>query len=259
MSEKIRNEFGVYNTYVDLYTMAKSIADATKPKEVGVYNPIKEKELIDEILEMIGDNSSHKNIKLAKQLAGCGTGEGHDNFLRGIRVSGTLVYPQYFTKQIQRYKFFDIVSSSSVMHTLLKNDSIASMCTKETDEDSIRFIDDLIVGYKKLIESGKNGIVFARLHDSTGSLYSHVVSDLFDEHISKDILGPYKKYNSREELYDAIISNLPSGYMQYMGFNTNYQQLKTIYYQRKTHKLKEWRIFCEWLESLPLFKTLIIK
>ena len=32
---------------------------------------------------------------------------------------------------------------------------------------------------------------------------------------------------------------------------TNYRSLKTIYSQRKNHRLPEWREFCEWIETLP--------
>jgi hypothetical protein len=32
---------------------------------------------------------------------------------------------------------------------------------------------------------------------------------------------------------------------------TNYRQLKTIYSQRKTHRLPEWKEFCAWIETLP--------
>jgi len=41
-----------------------------------------------------------------------------------------------------------------------------------------------------------------------------------------------------------------------MRITTNYLQLKTIYRQRKNHKLPEWRIFCDWILSLPEFKEL---
>ena len=35
--------------------------------------------------------------------------------------------------------------------------------------------------------------------------------------------------------------------------------LKTIYKQRKNHKLREdWSAFCEWIETLPYAKELII-
>jgi len=55
-------------------------------------------------------------------------------------------------------------------------------------------------------------------------------------------------------------SNLPSGYEMWMHVTTNYLQLKTIYKQRRNHKLKEdWGAFCDWIESLPLFMTLTQK
>jgi hypothetical protein len=38
---------------------------------------------------------------------------------------------------------------------------------------------------------------------------------------------------------------------------TNYQQLKTMYFQRKNHKLEEWHVFCDWALGLPLFEDLI--
>lgn len=38
----------------------------------------------------------------------------------------------------------------------------------------------------------------------------------------------------------------------------SYQCLRHIYYQRKGHRLQEWRQFCEWIEGLPYAKELII-
>ena len=35
------------------------------------------------------------------------------------------------------------------------------------------------------------------------------------------------------------------------GIVTNYLQLKTIYNQRKNHRLPEWRLFCDWIKTLP--------
>jgi hypothetical protein len=40
---------------------------------------------------------------------------------------------------------------------------------------------------------------------------------------------------------------------------TNYQQLKTIYQQRRNHRLPEWQVFCDWVETLPLFMELCFK
>ena len=46
--------------------------------------------------------------------------------------------------------------------------------------------------------------------------------------------------------------NCPMGVELTARCNTNYMQLKTIYAQRKNHKLPEWREFCKWIESLPM-------
>jgi len=53
------------------------------------------------------------------------------------------------------------------------------------------------------------------------------------------------------ENFQKLISNLPSGIEYSAGISTNYLQLKTIYQQRKNHKLEEWNYFCKWIESLP--------
>jgi len=60
----------------------------------------------------------------------------------------------------------------------------------------------------------------------------------------------YKDTNDME-VYERIISNLPQGYLYTRGVTLNYLQAKTMYYQRKNHKLKEWHTFCEWFEGLP--------
>lgn len=49
----------------------------------------------------------------------------------------------------------------------------------------------------------------------------------------------------------------PMGLELTARITTNYLQLKTIYNQRRNHKLNEWRQFCAWIESLPYAKELI--
>ena len=43
----------------------------------------------------------------------------------------------------------------------------------------------------------------------------------------------------------------PMGLMLTARVTTNYLQLRTQYRQRKNHKLREWRDYCGWIESLP--------
>lgn len=53
------------------------------------------------------------------------------------------------------------------------------------------------------------------------------------------------------ENYLRVLYNIPTGFQLTAGMTTNYRQLKTIYKQRKNHRLQEWKDFCKWIESLP--------
>ena len=71
-----------------------------------------------------------------------------------------------------------------------------------------------------------------------------------------------EEYNAIEDntlkiaKWREIVASLPCGFCLGATMTTNYQQLKTMYYQRRTHKLEEWKIFCAWCESLPGFTEL---
>jgi hypothetical protein len=45
----------------------------------------------------------------------------------------------------------------------------------------------------------------------------------------------------------------------FVRVSTNYKQLQTMYWQRKTHKLREdWGEFCKFVRELPYANELII-
>lgn len=86
----------------------------------------------------------------------------------------------------------------------------------------------------------------------------------FNEYVSDTAKRMMKvliaQYN-RNPCYDAfmrVLSNCPQGIELFMRCSTNYEQLATIYRQRKNHKLHEWHIFCDWIASLPYAHELII-
>ena len=64
--------------------------------------------------------------------------------------------------------------------------------------------------------------------------------------------------NPTSENYLRVLYNIPTGFQLTARMTTNYRQLKTIYYQRKNHRLPEWREFCEWIETLPRFKEIVL-
>ena len=65
--------------------------------------------------------------------------------------------------------------------------------------------------------------------------------------------------NPTPENYLRVLYNVPVGFELTARMTTNYRQLKTIYYQRKTHRLPEWREFCKWVETLPYFRELCLR
>lgn len=64
------------------------------------------------------------------------------------------------------------------------------------------------------------------------------------------LLNEYSESPSTEGFL-KLIYNVPVGFRLTARMTTNYRQLKTIYQQRKSHRLPEWRWFCEWIEGLP--------
>ena len=70
-----------------------------------------------------------------------------------------------------------------------------------------------------------------------------------------------KKYNETKSYEDfmVMLSNCPQGIELFMRVSTNYLQLRTLYRQRKNHKLKEdFGAVCEFIEKLPYANEFII-
>lgn len=86
---------------------------------------------------------------------------------------------------------------------------------------------------------------------------SSYVEPVIVEILSK-LVEDYKE-NPTPENYLRLLYSTPSGLRLTARITTNYQQLKTIYYQRKDHRLPEWREFCQWILTLPHFKELCVK
>lgn len=61
---------------------------------------------------------------------------------------------------------------------------------------------------------------------------------------------------SEEELIE-MKSHLEEGTMQRRVWMVSYQTLRRIYFQRRNHRLPHWRMFCEWIKTLPFAEELI--
>ena len=87
--------------------------------------------------------------------------------------------------------------------------------------------------------------------------YNQYVSD--DTKAKMKILAEIYNNDKTYANFMTLVSNCPMGLELFMRVSTNYLQLKTIYKQRKNHKLKEdWGAICNMIEGLP-YSELIVK
>lgn len=70
----------------------------------------------------------------------------------------------------------------------------------------------------------------------------------------REVFNDYKD----KDIWYSMIQILPSSYNQLRTCALTYENLRSMYHARKKHKLDEWHTFCEWVETLPYAKELIV-
>ena len=88
---------------------------------------------------------------------------------------------------------------------------------------------------------------------NTGESISNYVDDRIIK-IMQELVDDYnneKNGDLKKEKRLRMLYNNPCGFRLTARMTTNYRQLKTMYQQRKNHRLPEWRQFCEWIKNLP--------
>ena len=144
-------------------------------------------------------------------LAKSESGAGHDQWLTGVIVQFDLTFSNKAWVEAERYHFFDFVSSQSTMHRITQFN---------LNEAYNPYVDP------RIIEIIKEKV------DKYNNFKDEMVED-------------------KRKLYLEILYSNPAGFQITAGMTPNYRQLKTIYHQRKNHRLPEWREFCEWIKTLP--------
>lgn len=166
------------------------------------------------------DEEFEKSLERAIKLAKSPSNSGHCAWLKGVRVSFDIKYPNYFSPELQRYHFMDIVCSSSKMHRLLAMADKPECYNKYVNQASLNNMKLLLAEYNTVCDTGDT--------------------------------------NDQYEAFMRLVSNCPQGIELFMRCSTNYMQLRTIYHQRKNHKLKaDWGAFCKFIEELPYFEEFI--
>lgn len=151
--------------------------------------------------------------KTVVSLAQSGTGEGHDQFLTGITVVFDLTFTNKAWVEAERYRFFNFISSQSTMHRMAKFD-LHKQYIGYVDQRIVAIMEEKINEYNKLLAEDKS--------------------------------DPRLK-----EMYLELLYSNPAGFKITAKMVTNYRQLKTMYKQRRNHRLPEWQAFCDWIETLP--------
>jgi len=151
------------------------------------------------------------DINRAIKLGSCKVGSGHDCWMKGVIVTCDITAPQYWWMQWQRYHFHTDIISSQS-----KMHRIVKM---DLYKQSNKYVHPSII---------------------------EIVKGMVDQYNRQDITSDYRKC-----LFQQIVSNCPMGLELTAGTVTNYLQLKSIYGQRRHHKLEEWQTYCDWIKGLP--------
>lgn len=167
------------------------------------------------------------DMKLAQSLLKAGN--EHAKFMRMIHVAVDTDMPRYWWSEADTYHF-GIKNSCSTMHKLLNNNNPITLdmfvtCEEDADwwTDTIAKLEKMRIEYKTIQKTSKDTEKMNRL------------------------LVRAKRI-------------LPDGFLQMRTWDTNYAELRNMYFQRKNHRLKEEWVdtFCKWVESLPYAEELIM-
>ena len=159
------------------------------------------------------------DLDLAKRLRKAGS--DHRKFIRQVMVSVDITAPIYWWKEYDTYKVATVANSTSTMHKIHSKPF-------ELEDFS----------HDHLTPDGLELLTF-------------IISRL------EEIRLRFVEEKKKEDWYD-LIQLLPSSYNQMRTCTLNYETLINIYYARRNHKLQEWHTFCDWIETLPYGKELIV-
>lgn len=183
-----------------------------------------------------------KDQKLMMELkAG---GPVHAKYLRMMPVWVTLTAPLYWWKEFDTYKVGTVANSCSTMHKIHAKEFTLEDFSCENLSDithpGAAFI------YPCIIRDNANINEWIK--------YECVAAPMEALKLTIDVLNTYRYRfikTEKKRYWDQLIQLLPSSYNQKRTVFLNYEVLSNIYKWRRNHKLDEWHVFCDWIESLP--------
>ena len=150
------------------------------------------------------------------------SGSDHRKFLRQVFVTVDITAPLYWWKEFDTYKVGTVANSCSTMHKI----------------------------HAKAFE--RDDFSHDRLDEGGLALLDAIVDYLECER---------QKFIANKEdrqSWHNMIQMLPSSFNQMRTVTLNYENLISMYYARRNHKLAEWHTLCVWIASLPYAKEWIL-
>ena len=168
------------------------------------------------------------DMGLAKRLIAGGS--EHRKFLRQIFVTVDITAPLYYFKEFDTYRIGVTENSTSTMHKLAST-PITLDCFELGDySPELDMIDDVPLGLR--VDS--------------------FIDDL-EQMRQKYLMTNDKRY------WKELVRWLPNGWLQTRTVTMNYENLLSMYHQRRNHKLTEWSIdFINFIKSLPYASDFLI-
>lgn len=172
-------------------------------------------------------------------------GSEHRKFLRQIFVSVDITAPLYYFKELDTYKVGTVANSTSTMHKLAST-PITSDCFENDD-----FNKDLIIEQNTGWECPQDF--------KANNLALTIINKL-------EILRQKYLETKDKRYWKELVRWLPESWLQTRTVTMNYENLLTMYRQRKNHKLNEWSgidnpelpNFVGWVKTLPYANELIL-
>ena len=206
----------------------------------GARNPMNSWRLSDskfmsgELLEL-----GEKDKKLLQNLIKSG-GE-HRKFLRMIHVQVDLNLPRYVWSEFDTYKF-NTKNSTSTMHKLLNKDDEKDW--QETVWDEL------------LHTRGKLTIDNFFFSDEDEDVLLSIIERINE---IRDLFLLSTDAEEKRQLKRRAKQLLPESFLQMRTVDTNYEELRNIFSQRKNHQLdKEWKVVTDMIRNLPFATELIL-
>ena len=187
----------------------------------------------------IGQN----DLDLMKTLIKAGT--EHRKFLRMIHVQMDIEAPLYWWKEFDTYKVGTVANSCSTMHKI---------AAKEFD------VNDFSHEHIEELDGDEYNMSYDWLLCTVDILnYYRKKYNAASQKLSRDITDAERKHvlAQRKLFWWQMIQLLPSSYNQLRTVDLNYEVLLNQYFQRKDHKLDEWRIYCEQIKCFPYLNDFI--